>query len=285
MPGGSSMNSRCSQPSNSAQRTRAEARPVAAQAQCHCGKAGSAGGYCDSCNSAQTSAPTPPRSAEVGDFSHVPPFAARPAPGTSVSGARAWLARPGDQAAASPATAKEAPQAEAGATTNGQCFVSGSFTKIPSGVLKPKFSGSEFSAPFDMQARFTPLKPGCDCHCGEYRQFVRGSISRSSKPGANKALCGGKPIDPDQLQEDCDEEIPGFKFRYGHRADRIAGQFRPDFNGCEFVAHDAPGYDGLHSGETADLRLYFYGALVDTCLGGKVLAEASWQVIGSGTMP
>ena len=81
------------------------------------------------------------------------------------------------------------------------CSVTGRFTSIPSGNLTPTWMASKnlFAAEFNMEASFAPAGEGCNCHRGEYRQYVKGYLkvagkklqAPASRPRVGRLLPGG----------------------------------------------------------------------------------------------
>lgn len=163
------------------------------------------------------------------------------------------------------------------------CSVTGSFSSIPSGSVAATLTGSKLGASFRMVGDFTPSIP-CNCSCGEYRQYVRGSFTRNGS-SVTHALCGTN-LDPKTYQEDCGI-FGGKTYKYGYRSIPFAtSKFTtPDqATGCRFEGSDAPGITGS-SGDKLAVSLDFRGELVDACNGNKVLATSSWNVSGAATVP
>jgi len=167
--------------------------------------------------------------------------------------------------------------------SGGWCNIqSASFASIPSGAVAATMSGSKLSASFTMIGDFAPRIP-CNCSCGEYRQYVRGTFTANGSPVAH-SLGGGRLLDPTTFQEDGDVAAGTV---YGHRS--VVGTksiFTPDqAGGCRFEGSDEPGISNTGSGVALAMNLDFRGELIDTCRSNTVLASSSWTVSGSGTTP
>jgi hypothetical protein len=172
-----------------------------------------------------------------------------------------------------------------GAGSTSSCAVSGRFTSIPSGNVVPTRNGSDFNAPFDMNAEFTAGSgSGCTCAPGEYRQEIKGTFTLNGSV-VTFPLCSNT-LHPTTYQEDCDDRS-GTTLRYGYRSIVFqTSKFEPNqATGCRFRGKDAPGGQGLPSGTTLALDLGFRGKLVDTGRSNAVLATAEWTVRGSDTIP
>jgi hypothetical protein len=126
------------------------------------------------------------------------------------------------------------------------CSVTGSWSSIPSGNIAATLAGSKLGASFSMIGEFTPSIP-CNCLCGEYRQYVRGTFTRNGAT-VTHPLCGAN-LDPTTYQEDC-ARIGGTDYKYGYRSIPFAtSRFtNPDqATGCRFEGLDAPGITGSSS--------------------------------------
>ncbi|MFZ5623305.1 MAG: hypothetical protein ACOY71_02585 [Gemmatimonadota bacterium] len=155
------------------------------------------------------------------------------------------------------------------------------FDSIPSGAVPATLTGTKLGADFDMIAGVGPVIP-CNCSCGEYRQYVRGTFTVNGKNHAH-SLGGGRNLDPTTYQEDGNVAAGTV---YGHR--RVRGTksvFKPDqAGGCQFQGSDQPGISA-GSGTKLEMDLEFVGNLIDTCAGSAVLETSSWSVVGSATVP
>jgi len=163
------------------------------------------------------------------------------------------------------------------------CSVTGKFTDIPSGTVNSTLSGTELGARFNMKGTFSPSIP-CNCSCGEYRQYVRGTFERNGAT-VTHALCGTN-LDPTKFQEDCGI-FGGTSYRYGYRSQSFAtSKFtNPDqATGCDFEGRDFPRLGGS-SGDKLEVNLDFQGRLIDTCHGNAVIASSDWSVVGTATVP
>lgn len=156
------------------------------------------------------------------------------------------------------------------------------FESIPSGLVPATVTGGKLGAAFTMTGNFSPVIP-CNCSCGEYRQFVKGSFTVNGNPHVH-SLGGGRNLDPNTFQEDGDV---GAGTVYGHRAvPGTKSKFtRPDqLTGCRFEGADEPGISAP-SGTRLAMDLSFIGKLIDTCRGDQELASSTWNVAGAATMP
>ena len=143
-----------------------------------------------------------------------------------------------------------------------------------------------FGVPVEMSARFR-APAGCDCHCGEYRQFVRGTFT---KDGVNvpSSVCSG-PLDPQIFREDCtkDAAFPGGERKYGYHSIPWSGASTfsdPDqATGCSFEGKDTPGFPvGSGAPHHYEIHLDFQSKLVDACNNDRVLVQRNWGVDGDG---
>jgi hypothetical protein len=163
------------------------------------------------------------------------------------------------------------------------CSVEGSFTSIPSGKVAATLTGSKLGAAFTMVGEFVPRIP-CNCSCGEYRQYVRGTFTADGKT-VTHSLGGGRNLHATTFQEDGDVAAGTV---YGHRAVRgTKSKFKnPDqATGCTFEGADEPGIASTKSGTVLAMDLDFKGDLIDTCHSDKIIATSSWKVEGTATIP
>jgi hypothetical protein len=173
---------------------------------------------------------------------------------------------------------------DGGATPASGCVLTGAFSTIPSGPLAATLNSSGgLGASFQMIGDFNvdPIPP-CICGPGEYRQYVRGTISRN---GTNLVfpMCGYN-LHPTRFQEDC-AISGGTQYRYGYRSQPFAtSNFTPDQQiGCRFEGVDDPRVFGS-TGETLGIDVEFNGQLVNR-ITGAVLASSTWTVQGTATVP
>jgi hypothetical protein len=92
------------------------------------------------------------------------------------------------------------------------CPVPGT-ARLPSGRLRARKLMDNLGQPFDMHIEFQNTNDGCDCNCGEYRQYVRGYFKRNGKKELH-SLGDGKSLSSTTFQEDV---ILGIDHPYGHR--------------------------------------------------------------------
>jgi hypothetical protein len=163
------------------------------------------------------------------------------------------------------------------------CALAGaSFATVPSGTIKAALNGTRLEAPFQVRADFTTPIP-CNCSCGEYRQYVRGTFTADGQPVTHQ-LGGGRTLHPTQFQEDGDLAAGT---AYGYRSSPgTKSRFKPDqAGGCRFEGEDEPGITS-GSGKQVTMHLDFWGELVDTCKSPMpTTASASWSVDGSAKIP
>ncbi len=165
--------------------------------------------------------------------------------------------------------------------------LTGKFTDIPSGNLKPSLNGNKLGAAFNMKAQFTV--DGNDCGKGEYRQYVEGQFKVNDSVLAHR-LCDSTWLEVGTLHEDgCGPHgsNPGPCTAYGHRAcpDHPYDVYSPDprSKGCTYAGWDEPGVSG-QPGDKLEVDLSFLANLVNVETG-EVLATASWTVKGTATVP
>jgi len=122
---------------------------------------------------------------------------------------------------------------------------------------------------------------GCECHCGEYRQDVRGFFEKEFQNGTierrPKPLTPGVTLDETNFNEDGNGSANS---EYGHRShprraiddDRqvsFDAFFDTQANGCYYLGNDNPGF-GSPIAEHDEVRrtifLEFRGGPVDTCV-------------------
>ncbi len=167
-------------------------------------------------------------------------------------------------------------------TTTSRCAItSATFATVPSGTITAALNGSKLEGPFQIRADFTRPIP-CNCSCGEYRQYVRGTFTANGRPVTHR-LGPGRVLHPTNFQEDGDVSLGTV---YGHRSVRgTKSRFTPDqAGGCRFEGEDEPGISSS-SGTRVAMNLGFRGDLIDTCRGNAVLTSSSWSVVGSATIP
>lgn len=179
-------------------------------------------------------------------------------------------------------------QGGAGPTAGGSCTPTAKFITIPRTRLQASFQGDMFGAPVTMVAQFKAPE-GCDCHCGEYRQFVRGFFKQDGVDvTAKEPFCSG-PMSPTVFLEDCspNSALPGGQQKYGYRSLpwSTASMFsKPDqATGCQFNGTDFPGWKlGSGAAHHFEVHLDFQSKLVDACNKDAVLAQANWGLDGDG---
>jgi hypothetical protein len=168
------------------------------------------------------------------------------------------------------------------ATPKDGCYIeSAGFANIPSGAVSATLSGAKLGAAFTMIGDFAPRIP-CDCSCGEYRQYIRGTFTANGR-SLTHSLGGGRTLHPTTFQEDGDVAAGT---AYGHRSSLgTKSKFTPDqMGGCRFEGADEPGVSG-GSGARLAMNLDFRADLIDTCRSNMMLASSSWNVSGSATVP
>jgi hypothetical protein len=161
-------------------------------------------------------------------------------------------------------------------------LASASFATVPSGTINAALNGSRLEGPFQIRADFATPIP-CNCSCGEYRQYVRGTFTADGQPVTHQ-LGGGRTLHPTRFQEDGDLAAGT---AYGYRSSPgTKSRFKPDqAGGCRFEGDDEPGISS-DSGTRVSMSLDFRGELVDTCkFPMPTTASASWSVAGSATIP
>ncbi len=139
---------------------------------------------------------------------------------------------------------------------------------LPGGNIPiPSFPGLRYlSAGFDMRITFiSDPVTGCDCNCGEYRQYVRGFFERDRQGNGTwnrqrKALHPGIYLDEFMFQEDGTGAADS---GYGHRSHPNLPE--DHFIGCEYSGNDNPGMMIIPPNEGARMRLEFLGVPVDVC--------------------
>jgi hypothetical protein len=152
--------------------------------------------------------------------------------------------------------------------------------------LDPTFCA--FEAPFTVFAQFTPP---CKCERLEYRQYIRGHITRDPDGDAEDRgdLLSRLPLGrlTEVYQEDGDtRDTPA---RYGYRSspaverDTLVDHYlnakdEPDqANGCKYEGVDTPWAKfRARSGEVWDIQLDFHG---DILKDGKPIARRFWTPI------
>jgi hypothetical protein len=135
---------------------------------------------------------------------------------------------------------------------------------------------------FELNVDWNNTGPGCDCRCGEYRQFVKGYIKVNGRKQA-KPLWGVATLEENVYHEDGDGTS-----RYGHRSDpetSIDRFINPDrARGCSYRGRDMPGL-AASPGTHLDMALTFKGQTYDVCQNtfGQKLHE--WKVEFNGFVP
>lgn len=115
---------------------------------------------------------------------------------------------------------------------------------------------------FEMNVDWNNAGPGCDCKCGEYRQYVKDYIRVNGRKQTKK-LWGDTVLEENVFHEDGDG-----RSRYGHRSDpesRIDKFTNPNrATGCSYRGKDTPGL-GAAPGTHLDMLLNFKGQTYDVC--------------------
>lgn len=153
---------------------------------------------------------------------------------------------------------------------------------------------------FRMEVDFDDTGEDCECPCGEYRQFVRGSFTVNGLPVTHLLPnpTGGAPIPmlprpaPGAPGSNFleDGSVAGGNPHYGHRDEDPPGNADPTdqylparADGCQYRGNDFPGLRGP-SGTTFSIDLDFAGEAVDICNGSSVLDSNQWTVTCAGTL-
>jgi len=236
-----------------------------------CGGQGKHGGGCPQCDMEEAAALQTGWRGGKSDLSQVR-LHATVRPHGADDGSQAWryAALSLDSSSETQQTAEEAQAAD-------YCSPTGRFTSIPSGTLAPTIIGSDFKAPFDMNAMFDAAIP-CTCALGVYRQEVRGYYKFDGR-NLPLELLPGTWIHPTNFQED---GTPS-GFAYGHREQAANGNslYKPDqAGGCEFHGHDEPGLNGVTPGHTYEVHLDFRGSLKDLSNNSSLVTQ-NWSVVGT----
>jgi hypothetical protein len=133
---------------------------------------------------------------------------------------------------------------------------------------------------FEMNIDWNNRGPGCDCRCGEYRQYVKGHIRINGQKQA-KRLWGGANLEENVYHEDAEDNVP-----YGHRSEsqtRI-DKFNPErATGCSYQGKDQPGL-AAPSGTALDMLLNFKGQTYDVCTN-TFGAIHEWRSEFDGVVP
>ena len=123
-----------------------------------------------------------------------------------------------------------------------------------------------------------------ECHCCEYRQYVRGHIKYraqgdtlwTSRP---HELLPGIWLDDTIYHEDADASTTG-NAAYGHRSGPHLGKYTQNdqLTGCKFHADDSPGFHGLPNNCIYDILYEFMGVIIDVCNSDSNVKVKYWQV-------
>lgn len=157
----------------------------------------------------------------------------------------------------------------------------------------PSLPWFEYFVPFEMEVSFRDDPPtGCACHCGEYRQEVKGSFEhdlgsgwRSLPPDEIPRMADGSRLHPTVWKEDAHQSGA-----YGRRLARQRdddGFHADQATGCHYHGEDKPGFrstpftDPLAPGRYR-FHLSFRGAPVDACISRTHLLQpwSHWEAIG-----
>ncbi len=146
---------------------------------------------------------------------------------------------------------------------------------------------------------------GCECHCGEFRQNVRGFFETEYADGSvdrrPKSLFPGIFLDETTFQEDGNGAADS---GYGHRShakkaisnddeETFDAFFDTQANGCYYLGNDKPGFSSIVAPDGVVRRtmfLEFEGGPVDTCLVPGVATSlrqhwSTWRVRGEIRKP
>lgn len=152
---------------------------------------------------------------------------------------------------------------------------------------------------FEMNAVFTDANPSIPA-CGEYRQYIRGTVLVDGDPFNYIARERGVAVpvrmrprpapgsSDDQFVEDGQAASNtlnpfGVDLTYGHRDAPVGNGNVLDLyvpsrrSGPQYAGRDAPQWSGSQ-GLNVQLELDFRGQLVDVCNGGAVLRTQEWTV-------
>jgi hypothetical protein len=151
---------------------------------------------------------------------------------------------------------------------------------------------------FAMKALFTEANPSVAA-CGEYRQYVRGTLALNGAPVRFILQERGVPVPAvmrdrpgpgsadDNFREDgmpASKSPFGVDMHYGHReASYGNGNLRDLYvpfrrSGAQYEGTDVVGLLNGPPGTFADVDVDFRGQLVDVCAGGTVLSSQEWTV-------
>jgi hypothetical protein len=162
---------------------------------------------------------------------------------------------------------------------------------LPSGSLRfDNSTGRYLHVPFTMNIGFiNNPEIGCDCECGEYRQYVRGYFERKSSYSApwTRQFHGLHPSLPMNEYVFLEDGTGRAGSGYGHRADPFSQ--RPDdltdhhdyFTDCEYNGSDNPGMNVVSINEGARMHLEFIGLPFDACNQRPMVEQIHhWTVDG-----
>jgi hypothetical protein len=151
---------------------------------------------------------------------------------------------------------------------------------------------------FAMKAVFARGNPSVPA-CGEYRQYVRGTIEANGSGVPFILQEHGAPVPialrprpfpgalDDNFREDgmsASKSPFGVDMHYGHRDASFGNKNLMDIYlptrraGAQYEGRDAPGLVDGPSGSTFKIDIDFRGQLIDTCNGGAVLSSHEWTV-------
>jgi len=182
---------------------------------------------------------------------------------------------------ASPAPPRSSPSApptsEQPAPRRHACVTSEKIPDKQTGVMPQQGQVNDY---FEMNIDWSNSGPGCDCKCGEYRQFVKGYMKVNGRK-KDKPLAGGAILEENTYHEDGDASP------YGHRDlpessnDKFITPGRA--TGCSYRGKDTPGLAAV-PGVHLDMSLTFKGQTYDSCTGtfGKI---NEWKVAFNGLLP
>jgi hypothetical protein len=136
------------------------------------------------------------------------------------------------------------------------------------------------------------------CFCGEYRQYVRGSVTANGRrvehlmadpAGGSRAMLPrpGPGAAADNFQEDgmtAARSPFGANTFYGHRGAPYGNgnefdQYFPDrATGCDWRGHDEPGPNDVPPGTLIEVDADFRAQVIDVVNGNEPLDTREWSV-------
>lgn len=179
---------------------------------------------------------------------------------------------------ARPASPPSAPAASQPSPTKLHACVTSE--KIPdkrTGVMLQQGQVNDY---FEMNVDWNNSGPGCDCKCGEYRQFVKGYIKVNGRK-KTKPLAGGASLEENTYHEDGDPSPYGHRSEPEKSVDKFINPGR--ITGCSYRGKDTPGAQ-VDPDAHVDMSLTFKGQTYDACNGtfGKI---NEWTVLFNDFVP